>query len=158
MITLYGFVDDHSIRKDFIAVKNNNCEERETIPMLEKCLEKIKMWMDEDWLKLKCSKTELILIGSSQQLQKCITTYINVNGNKVCRSSIIKYLGAWIDEQLTIKKHITNKCRIAKYNLPMIKLIRPMLTEDATKTILLGTVISHLDYANSTLISLSDTD
>ena len=53
MISLYGFADDNSIRKDFIAVKNNNHEERETILMLEK----IKMWMDENWLKMSCSKT-----------------------------------------------------------------------------------------------------
>ena len=51
-----------------------------------------------------------------------------------------------MDEQLTMKKHITNKFRIAIYNIQKIILIRPMLTEDATKTILLGTVISHLDY------------
>ena len=35
MISLSGFADDHSIRKDFIAVKNDNHEERETILMLE---------------------------------------------------------------------------------------------------------------------------
>ena len=44
------------------------------------------------------------------------------------------------------------------YNLQKIKLIGPMLTEDATKTILLGTVISHLDYMNSILIGLLDKD
>ena len=44
------------------------------------------------------------------------------------------------------------------YNLQKIKPIRPLLTEDATKTILLGTVISHLDYTNSTLTDLPDTD
>ena len=68
--------------------------------MLEKCLEKIKMQMDENQLQMSCSKTELILFGSRQQLQGCITTYINVNGDEVGRSSIIKYLGAWMDEQL----------------------------------------------------------
>ena len=126
--------------------------------MLEKCLEKSKMWMDENWLKMNCSKTELILFESRQQLQKCVTTYINVNGDEVGRSSIFKYLGAWMDEQLTMKQHITNKCRLAMYNLQKIKHIRPLLTEDATKTILMGTVISHLDYVNSILIGLPDTD
>ena len=116
------------------------------------------MWMDENWLKMNCSKTELILFGSRQQLQKCVTTHINVNGDEVHRSNIMKYLGAWMDEQLTMKQHITNKCRLAMYNLLKIKLIRPMLTEDVTKTILLGTVISHLDYVNGILIGLTDTD
>ena len=127
MISLYGFTDDHSIRKDVIAVKNDNHEERETILMLEKCLGKIKIWMDENWLKMNCSKTELILFGSRQQLQKCVTTHINVNGDEIHRSIIIKYLGAWMDEQLTMKQHITNKCRLAMYNLQKIKLRRPMV-------------------------------
>ena len=46
IISLYSFADDHSIKKDYIAVKNNNHEGRETILMLEKCLEKSKCrWM-----------------------------------------------------------------------------------------------------------------
>ena len=114
--------------------------------------------MNENWLKMNCSKTELILFGSRQHLQKCVTTHINVNGDEVHRSNILKYLGAWMDEQLTMKQHITNQCRLAMYNLQKIKLIRPMLTEDATKTILLGTVISHFDYVNSILIGLPDTN
>ena len=84
--------------------------------------------------------------------------HINVNGDDVHRSNIIKFLGAWMDEQLIMKQHITNKCRLALYNLQKIKLIRPMLTEDATKTILLGTVISNLDYVNGILIGLPDID
>ena len=44
------------------------------------------------------------------------------------------------------------------YNLQKLKLIRPMLTEDITKSILLGTVISHLDYVNGILIGLPDID
>ena len=63
-----------------------------------------------------------------------------------------------MDKQITMKQHITNKCRLAMYNLQKIKLIRSMLTEEATKTILLGTVISHLDYVNGILIGLPDTD
>ena len=62
-----------------------------------------------------------------------------------------------MDEQLTVKQHVTNKGRLAMYSHQKIKL-RPMLTEDATKTILVGTVISHLDYVNSILIGLPDTD
>ena len=38
--------------------------------------------------------------------------------------------------------------QVTNVQSPKIKLIRPMLTEDATKTILLGTFISHLDYVN----------
>ena len=62
--------------------------------------------MDENQLKMNCSKTELILFGSRQQLQKCVTTRISVNEDKVYRSNIIKYLGTWMDEQLNMKQHI----------------------------------------------------
>ena len=36
MISLHGFADDYSTRKDFIAVQNDRHEVRETILMLEK--------------------------------------------------------------------------------------------------------------------------
>ena len=42
-----------------------------------------------------------------------------------------------------------NKCRIAMLNMQRIKYLRPILTEDITQVLVLGLVISHIDYCNS---------
>ena len=61
---------------------------------------------------MNTSKTEFILFGSCKQLQEFITNSFNVNGDTVERSYVIKYLGAWLDEQSSFKVHIKKKCQV----------------------------------------------
>ena len=43
-------------------------------------------------------------------------------------------------------------------NIQRIKHLRPLLTEDVTQVLVLGLVISHIDYCNSLFVSLPETD
>ena len=118
-ISLNGFADDHSIIKEFHPTMDN--QETDCITDLECCMGEVQIWMDKNCLKLNNAKTELILFGSQQTLSKCITNSININGHEVNRSVTIKYLGAWLDQELLMKQHIVNKCRIAMLNIPKNK-------------------------------------
>ena len=157
LISCYGFADDHSIRKDFKAALDN-LEEDGTVKQLEESLVRIKKWIDLNWLKMNESKTELIPFGSRHQLKKCKTKQININGEIVKRSNIIKYLSVFLDELLNLRQHITNRCKTAMYNWQCIRMIRPILTERATSALILGLLISHMDYANRIMIGLPETD
>ena len=79
---------------------------------------------------MNSAKTEFLLVGSRRQL-----------------SNSIKYLGAWVDDKLNFKTHIANKCTIAMSNLQKLKATHDTLTEETCKTLVMGLVISHLDYA-----------
>ena len=81
-----------------------------------------------------------------------------MNGSTVERSAIVKYLGAWFDENLNMKEHITKKCCASMINIQRIKLICRYLTEDSVKTLMMGLVISYLDYCNTVLAGLLDID
>ena len=50
------------------------------------------------------------------------------------------------------------KCHTAVFNLQKIRHIRQILTIGACQTLVLGLVISHLDYANALYIGLPDCD
>ena len=155
-ISLNGFADDHSIKKEFHPAIDN--QEMDCITDLEHCMEEVQIWMDKNCLKLNNAKTELILFGSRQTLSKCVTNSININGHEVDRSVTIKYLGAWLDQELKMKQHIVNKCRTAMSNIQKIKYLRPILTEDTTQALVLGLVISHIDYCNSLFAGLPEID
>ena len=43
---------------------------------LEQCALIINDWINENKLKMNVSKTEFIMFGSRQQLDKCVTTFI----------------------------------------------------------------------------------
>ena len=118
----------------------------------------VQTWMDKNCLKLNNAKTELNLFGSRQTLSKCITNSININGHEVNRSGTIKYLGAWLDQELKMKQHIVKKCRIAVLNMQRIKYLRPILTEDTTQVLVLGLVMLHIGYCNSLFVGLPEKD
>ena len=95
---------------------------------------------------------------SKVQLNKCTVDSINVCGNTVKRSKAIKLLGMMLDEQLSFKAHIVQKCKSAMYGLLQIKHIRCYLTREACELLVHGLVISHIDYCNSLFAGLPDVD
>ena len=99
------------------------------------------------------------MFGAKKQLAKCKTS-TDVNKTVVNNSELVKYLGSWVDCNLTFKPNFQRpycqKCRTAMMNLQQIKLIRPFLNPEACTTLMLGLVMSHLDYCNSILVGLLD--
>ena len=152
---IHGFADDHAIKNSFVAENQN---EANSIKSLEDCLISTWEWMNENRLKMNTTKTELILLGSRQQLAKCKTSSMDVCGDIVKRSKIIKYLGAHLDETLSLKEFVTNKCKIATMNIYKIINVRHQLTTEACKTFMQGLVLVHLDYSNAILAGLPETD
>ena len=107
---------------------------------------------------MKASKTDFIIFCSRRLFPKINITSINICQERVAKSEVVKYLGAWLDQSLTYKYHIKWKCKIAMYNIQRIKHIHYMLTEEACRILVQNLVISHLDYGNALFISLPDCD
>lgn len=150
-ITVYGFADDHTANKRF---KPTPSEEANAIQELQNCAIDINNWMNNNKLKMNNSKTEFILFGSRSQLGKCNTNEIIICDEVIKSKNCIRYLGAFLDETLNFKEHIKRKCRTAMLNYFKIKSIRKHLSKEATETLVLSLVISHLDYCNVILYGI----
>ena len=123
-LELNGLADDHSVRRAFKPSGLDHKEELETIAIMEKSMLEIKSWMDQVCLKMNESKTEFIYFGWPSQLDKCIKTSININGEEIVRANITKYLGAYLDSKLDFKEHIKTKCKAAMLNIYKIRAAR----------------------------------
>ena len=86
-LQLHRFAHDHTVKDSF---KPSTQEERLVISNLENCTGEIKSWMDENRLHMNSSKTEFLLTSSWQQLSKCTTDSIQVNGETVKPNKSIK--------------------------------------------------------------------
>jgi hypothetical protein len=91
-------------------------------------------------------------------LPKCKIYSIDINGTSVSSVPCVKYLGAFLDSELSLKKQVTEKCRTAINALRLVRNIRHVLTMEACHTFVLGLVISHLDFSNSLYINLPDVE
>ena len=109
---------------------------------------------------MNTSKTGFILLGSRQQLKKTTLSSLPVSvvGDTVEGASSIKYLGAFLDDMLSMKKQVSSItiCTKATDNILNIKGIRTFLTNETAETLLVGLVWSHLDANNGILIALPD--
>ena len=102
-------------------------------------------------LKMNTSKSEFIIFGNIKQVSKCITRGLNIKGDIVCISQLVRYLGTWLDSELTLKAHVKKKCATAMLNLKRIKNIQKYLTVESCPKLWVSLCISHLDYSSSIL-------
>ena len=96
------------------------------------------------------------MFGHRNQLLKCKTDEVILDGNLIHMSSYVKYLGGGLDSGLTFNKHISTVCGKAMANFFRIRSIRCYLNRSAAETLLFSSCISHLDYANAILYGLPD--
>ena len=153
-INMNAFADDHAILDNFHPSIANS--ELNSVMTLSGCLDNIGSWMDSNRLKMNAKKTEVIYIGSSNQLDKCESTEIHVRNDLIPRSPLIKYLGVWIDELLTFQHHINMKRKTAIWNLMKIQYLRQYLDQATCEILIHSFVMSHLDYGSIILFGATD--
>ena len=89
-------------------------------------------------------------------LPHCNVEEIDIQGTKINRSKIVRYLGALLDSELSLKKLVTTICTKTMNSISRIRLIRNPSSQEVCQTLVQALVISHLDYANEILIDLPD--
>ena len=95
---------------------------------MERCIKDIQKWMKESKLQLNTDKTELLLIGTKQQLQKINMSTLCVGNDLIKPSKEVKNLGVWLDPSLTMNTHINKTCSIAFHHLYNLLRIRKYLS------------------------------
>ena len=112
--------------------------------------------MDGVKLKMNPDKTKFIYFGFRTQISKCLINSINVVGDEIERSGVIRYLGGFLDTQFSLRSHVTKKCAIASGNVAKIRSIHMFLTQEACEIVIHSLVTSHMDYTNGILLNVPD--
>lgn len=99
-------------------------------------------------------KTEFIIIGTRQQLNKLQAMNIKVGGSVIKPSCQVKNLGSWLDPNLNMRHHITNVCKAGFFYLHNIRRIKKYLSRDSLLTLVHAFITSRLDYCNALFYGL----
>ena len=122
---------------------------------IEKCVSEIKSWMNNNWLQLNDSKSEVLLFCSKSNLKHVPNNFNICVGNDeipVCASA--RNIGVMFDQHMAMDTHISKICQSTYFQLRSIGKIRRYLSTDAAKLIIHSLVMSRLDYGNSLLFGL----
>lgn len=120
------------------------------------CVADIDNWMNNNRLKLNTDKTQIIWVGSRQQLARLVDTGVTLRSATVSSSSTVVDLGVHLDDQLTMAAHVAHLSQVCYFQLRQLRSIRRFLSADATKTLVQALVTSRLDYGNSLLYKISE--
>ena len=100
------------------------------------------------------TKTELLIIGTHQQLAKVTIDSVKVGTSNIKPMKSVRNLGSWFDNHMSMNVHVGKVCSKAFRGLYNIRQIRKFLSIESTKTLVHAFVTSHLDYCNSLLSGL----
>ena len=152
---MHGYADDSQL---YVAFRpDTHVSQDHAITSIENCVSDIRAWMSNHQLMLNDSKTELLIIGSKQQLAKVHINCISVGSTEIKPVRKVRNLGSWFDEYMSMNAHVGQVCSKGFHGLYKIKQIRNFLSEDAINTLIHAFVTSHIDYCNSLLYGLPKT-
>ena len=129
------YADDTQL---YIAFRSgNDLEETAAITAMESCIADISQWMHSDKLKLNSDKTECLLIGTRQQLQKVsnISTLSAGDSSQIAPSCEVRNLGTWFDCKMCMLSHINKTCSSGFYYLYNMRRIRKYLSRSVCESL-----------------------
>ena len=116
------------------------------------CIQDLKDWMSSYFLQLNEDKTKIIVFGSNSFLNLItINETYALTGDLIEFSDTVKYLGVYLDQQLTFRTHINKITSHCYMLLKNISGIRKFLTQEQTEILVHAVISSRLDYCNSIL-------
>ena len=129
------------------------------IPVLERCTDAIYDWLSHNGLALNPAKSEAIRISVGPPLSNAVSVdTISVAGAPIKLVDSIKSLGVIIDKGLTFNQHVAMICKGCYFHIRSLRHIRASLPDDVAKTVACSIVSSRLDYCNSLLVGMSESN
>ena len=151
-LSIHMYADDTQVYLSFSIDDKDVALEK-----LEDCLKEIRAWMFNNHLKLNDTKTEFLVIGN-KNYRKQLDSVAHVKIGESCVDPVnsAKNIGAVLDNNLDLVKHVNNTCRTCYMYLHSISKIRSCLTQEATETLVNALITSRLDYCNAILYGLNE--
>lgn len=147
------FADD-----TLISVSGKNI--KEIIEILNNELIALYDWLCKNRLKLNTEKTKCMIVGSKANCKKCIELGLEI---KICDSVItlvseIKYLGVYLDPQLSFSNQIDYVCKKIGKKIGFFYRISKYLSQWSKMLIFNTIILPHFNYCCSLLISCNQED
>ena len=161
-VPLGRIIAKHSLQRHFYADDtqlyisfDHTTDKDKAIVKLESCLEDVRTWMYQNFLKLNDEKTEFMIISKKQSpINGPIT--IKMGHSTIVSVDKVKNLGVIFDKNLTMDNQISNIRKQCYHQIHNIAHIRRFLSRAAIRTLVQANVTSRLDYANGLLYGLPD--
>ena len=145
-----SYADDNSAIKTFALFNQVNT----LFDDIPKCISKLKMYMNNHYLKLNDSKTEIIVFGSSKFKDQLTLNGTFLDSGQCIRfTDNVKYLGVWFDSLLDMDNQIQKVVSSSYASLRKISSMRK-LSKSNLEILVHAFISSKLDSCNALYFGL----
>ncbi|NJL57478.1 hypothetical protein HC928_21855 [bacterium] len=120
------------------------------------CIAELDAWMAASRLRLNPSKTQVMWLGSRQQLDKVNIKDITLLSANIPVVDSARNLGVQFDSRLTMSAQVNSICRSSYYHLRQLRPVARSLSSFAKKTLIQAFIASRIDYCNALLHGIAD--
>ena len=146
-VMFHSYADDQENYMSFSPALQGSKDH--CIQTLEACISNICIWMRTNLLKLNHSKTEIILLGTRQQLGKVGQFEIKIGQDNISPAPTARNLGVFFDQEMKWTSHINRLSASLFVTICCIAHVQHQLNKETAKIIIQALVLSKLDYRNS---------
>ena len=86
-----GYADDHQVYLSFRPIPSTN--QTASVTAIENCVAELRSWMISNMLMVNDSKTEFLIVGSKQQLERVNIPFIHVGEDQITHVTSVRNLG-----------------------------------------------------------------
>jgi Reverse transcriptase (RNA-dependent DNA polymerase) len=116
------------------------------VDRLSACLADVNRSLSASRLRLNLSKTQVMWLGSHQQLQQVDISEISVLATVVRVTEVARDLGVMTNSEMSLAAHVSAVRRSGFHQLRQLRPLVGLLSVDATKTLVHAFVSSRLDH------------
>src|ERR1700761_4656304 len=148
-ISHHMYADDTQLYLSFSAADFPS-----TLTFLSKTLDFVHQWLTSNHLSLNPTKTEYLIIGTSQQRSKIAVDLLSFSGCSIPPSSSVKNLGMIFNPDLSLSKHIFAVCQRSYHSIRILHQIRSSIDHNSAVLLANSLVSSNIDYCNALYFNL----
>ena len=151
-VSFYGFTDDSQLVNHMLV---NEMDARKNA--IIDCITDIELWCRSHGLKLNADKSDVIWLGSRQQLAKLSQADkdVHLSSGSLRASETVHNLGVIFDQHLTFEAQACACSKACFYHLWRIRQIRRFIDDSSLKLLVQAFITTRLDYCNGLLANCS---
>ena len=146
-----SFADDSNGMKTFSLQFQYNVLKND----VASCMKEITHWMNTQFLKINPDKTEILLLRPKALEENVIIGGTIIDEQCIRYSNVVKNVGVWLDEHLSMSTHINKIVSHCYKLLKDIGRIRNVLSKKHTEMLVHSVISSRLDYCNSLFFNIN---
>ena len=146
-----SFADDSNGRRTFALTFQFNVLTSEVI----KCMDEVVQWSNIHFMKINPDKTELLLLRPASLNKDVIINGIMYQGQCIRFSNQVKNVGVWLDQNLTMDKHINCLVSHCYKILRDISRIKKYIQRLHLELLVHAVITSRLDYCNCLFVNIN---